>query len=150
MPNFTKLFQEEVRRLARKELKGAFARAQKGGVELKRALAGVKKRLSAIERNQKQLMRQAGADTASTTGEPEGASPRLRISSTTIRTLRDRLRLTQTEFAKLVGVSGQSVYQWERRGGRLHLRHATLERIREIKSLGAREARKRLTAPRKR
>lgn len=149
MPNFMKLFQEEVRRLARKELKGAFAKTLKGGAELKRTLARVKKRLTAIERNQKQLMRQAGADTASATGELEGASPRLRISSTTIRTLRDRLRLTQAEFAKLVGVSGQSVYQWERRGGRLHLRHATIERIREIKGLGAREARKRLSASRK-
>jgi len=149
VPNFTKLFQEEVRRLARKELKGALNKVQKGNVELKRVLAQVKKRLAVIERNQKQLLRQAGADTASVTGEPEATSPRLRISSTTIRTLRDRLRLTQAEFAKLVGVSGQSVYQWERRGGRLHLRHATLERVREIKGLGAREARKRLTAPRK-
>lgn len=147
MANFGKQFQEEVRRLARKETKDDIQRLQREQVELRRMVSLLKKRLSALEQKTARLGRSA-ADKAPRNAPaeelPAEGADRARISSRTVRTLRQKLGLTQAEFARLVGVSGQSVYQWERQDGRLQLRHATRKAIVEAKKLGVREARARL------
>lgn len=154
MPNFNKLFQEEVRRLAKKETKDELARLTKSNVELRRSLSDLKKKFADLQK----AVRAGGSGgkaARETTEEAEGGEgpDRTRISSKTIRTLRQRLGLTQAEFAKLVGVTGQSIYQWESKEGQLRFRGGAKERINAVKSIGAREARKRLDAmniPRKR
>jgi DNA-binding transcriptional regulator YiaG len=45
--------------------------------------------------------------------------------STEIRSLRDRLGMTQVEFARLLGVAANTVARWER--GELGLSHSTLK-----------------------
>lgn len=147
MPQFSALFQAEVRRLARKELKSEIAQIRRQNTELRRHVATLKRALAQAIAGQKRLARNISAPQQKN-NEAESAT-RQRISSKTIRTLRAKLRLTQAEFAKLVGVSGQAVYQWERGDGRLRLRHTTRQAIADIKNIGAREARKRLESRRK-
>ncbi len=146
MPNFTKLFQDEVRRLARKETKDSYAELKRENIELRRTLSAVKKRLDRLEREKKKLGKEIAQVLPEVQEEPEHTSPaeRARFSSTTIRNLRQRLRLTQAELAQLVGVTGQSVYQWERKDGQLQLRKATREALYELRDLGVREAHRRL------
>ena len=76
-------------------------------------------------------------------GEENGAG-RIRVSGKSIRKMRHKLGLTQGEFAQLLGVSGQSVYQWERKDGPLKLRSATRKAVAEARTWGVREARRRL------
>ena len=147
MPNFSKLFQEEVRRLAKKETKDELARLKKDSVELRRALSDLKKKFAALQKAVRAGGRGAKpAREAAAEGEATEGADRTRISSKTIITLRKRMGLTQAEFAKLVGVTGQSIYQWESKEGQLRFRGGAKERINAIKSIGAREARKRLEA----
>jgi DNA-binding transcriptional regulator YiaG len=147
MPQFSSLFQAEVRRLARKELKSEIAQVRKQNTILRRQLVSLKRDLAQALAAQKRIARKDSAPTPA--AEEATSATRQRISSKTIRTLRARLGLTQVEFAKLVGVSGQAVYQWERGEGRLRLRHATRQAIADIKNIGAREARRRLETRRK-
>ena len=151
MPNFSKVFQDEVRRLAKKETKDEIARLKKDSVELRRALSDLKKKFASLQKAVRSGGR--GAKPAAAEGEATEGADRTRISSKTIITLRKRMGLTQAEFAKLVGVTGQSIYQWESKEGQLRFRGGAKERINAIKSFGARDARKRLdemNVPRKR
>jgi hypothetical protein len=149
--NFSKLFQDEMRRIARKATKNELAQLQKENKALRRAISETRKALADVQRAVKAAGRRGGAaatgaPAGAAAGKEEGGNDRTRISSKTIQTLRAKLGLTQAEFAKLVGVTGQSVYQWENKGGRLEFRRGAKERVNAIKGIGAREARRRLEA----
>jgi DNA-binding transcriptional regulator YiaG len=66
------------------------------------------------------------------------------ISGKGIRSLRKKLGLSQADFARLVGVSHISVYQWEKKAKTLTLRGATKAKVFAVRGIGAREAKARL------
>jgi DNA-binding XRE family transcriptional regulator len=55
---------------------------------------------------------------------------------------REHLDLSQADFGKLVRVSAQSIYQWER--GSIRPRPAQLTALAALRSIGKREAQRRL------
>jgi len=61
-----------------------------------------------------------------------------------VKQFRAKLDLSQAELAKLLGVSGQAVYLWERRDGRLQLRGKAKASLFALRTLGKREAKARL------
>ena len=144
MANFVKQFQDEIRRLARKETKLDLERLKREQVDLRKALSAARKQLDKLQRDIKRTGRVApsAASAPSEGGEEEGG--RARISGKTVRLMRAKMGITQGEFAKLVGVTGQSIYQWERKEGALTFRRGAKERLVALKGVGAREARKRL------
>jgi DNA-binding transcriptional regulator YiaG len=71
---------------------------------------------------------------------PAETTEKLRFSAKGIRSLRRKLKLSQADFAKLVGVSDLAVYQWEKKEGKLALRQTTKTKLAEIRGLGRREA----------
>lgn len=145
MANFGKQFQEEIRRLARKETKLDLERMKREQVDLRKSLSAARKQIEKLQRDIKRLGRGGAAASADTGGEQEsGEGVKARVSGKTIRLMRAKMGLTQAEFAKLVGVTGQSIYQWERKEGPLTFRGGAKERIVAFKGVGAREARKRL------
>lgn len=148
MANFATTFKEEIRRLARKEIKDNVGRLQKVQVELRRSVAALKRRIGKLETENRRLARTAAGSQEPASAQPEQKGDRAIIRGKAILKLREKLRLTQAEFARLVGVSAQSVYQWERKGGRLRLRSATKAALLDIRNIGAREARSRLEVKR--
>ena len=70
-----------------------------------------------------------------------------RITGGMIKRIRKRLGISQADLAKLLGVSGQSVYQWEKKTGRLTLRGNTKSAIVDVRKLGKRDAKRRLEEP---
>jgi len=152
MPNFSKLFHEEVRRLCRKEFKADIDSLKRENIALRRNISELRKKLGQSESRLKKiasnghaypLEHHEEAHLGNGNGNGHGTG-RERISSKTIFTLRKRLGLTQAEFAKLIGVTGQSVYQWERKDSRLTFRRGAEQRVVALKAIGAREARRRL------
>ena len=146
MANFNKSFQDEVRRLARKEAKDDLSRLRKDNAEMKHAIAQLRRRTSKLEQEKKQLSKAVSKVQPQPDKDTESGAQRARISGKTVRTMRARTGLTQAEFAELVGVSGQSVYQWERRDGQLQLRSAAKQAVVALKGVGAREAKQLLAA----
>ena len=146
MPNFTKMFQEEVRRLARKEFKAFLENVRRDLVETRRAVSQLRKTVASLQKENKRIAEKVVKGALQRVPEETEEKDRARISSKTIRTMREKLGLTQVEMGKLLDVSSQSVYQWERRGGRLRLRNATRKAVLELKKIGVREARRRLEA----
>jgi DNA-binding transcriptional regulator YiaG len=96
------------------------------------------------------LVRQLRADVAAlrARSETQAARPQVseaearaaRLSPRLIRTLRARLALTQAQVARLVGVSGAAVVQWER--GRSSPAGANRAKLVALRRIGRREARR--------
>jgi DNA-binding transcriptional regulator YiaG len=92
-----------------------------------RVLAGMRRRISGLRSG----MRQAGAAAVRRTGP--------QMSPQAIRAVRDRMRMTREQFAKLVGVSPGSIFGWE--SGRTQPRRGAVGRLAELRKTGVRAAR---------
>ena len=66
----------------------------------------------------------------------------VRFAAKGLRAQRDQLRLSQTDFGKLLGVSAQSIYNWER--GETRPRHAQISKIAALRGIGKKKADERL------
>ena len=111
-PDLVSVLKEEIRRLARKEIraqvgktKQAVAQYRREIAELKRTVNSLEKKLAFLESRERERL----AQPAEATELPEGA----RFSSRSVRSQRRRLGLTREDFALLVGVSPQTIYNWE-------------------------------------
>lgn len=141
MPNIAKVLKAEIQRISRNEIKAVVAGLRKDVIGLKKTVADLKKRLAKSESYNKSLL--AGKESVAAKSAPDGSDvDKARITAKMIRSIRDRLGLSQNAFAKLVGVSSQAVYQWERTTGRLKFRGATKAKIIAVRKIGKREAKK--------
>ena len=61
-----------------------------------------------------------------------------------MRSLRRRLGVSGQDFARLLGVTAQVVYVWDKASGRLRVRRTTRAAILAIRGIGAPEAGRRL------
>jgi DNA-binding transcriptional regulator YiaG len=144
MSNVAKVLKDEISRISRKETKSAVGPIGKSHRGLKKIVADLKRRVVLLEKENKRLvtaMKKHRAEPPQILSE-ETKKPRL--TSKGIRSLRSKLRLTQSDFAKLLGTTAHSVYLWERKEGALKLRGKTRAALLSIRSLGAREAKTRL------
>jgi DNA-binding XRE family transcriptional regulator len=144
VPNIALVLKEEIRRLARKELKFTTAVFHKELVRVKKIARDLRRQLTTLAKNQTKSVRTAAAPS-------KDAGPGLpwvrksRMTGKTIRELRARLNLTQAELAKLLNVSALAVYQWEHSEGTLNLRKKSREALLTARTLGQREARRRIS-----
>jgi DNA-binding transcriptional regulator YiaG len=146
MPNIAKVLKEEISRIGRKEAKAANRLIHHKEVRLAKAAVDLKRRVVELEKAMRLLQQRLAAleavqPVSAATGQE---SKREWISGKGIRRLRKKLGLSQAAFAKLVGVSIISVYQWEKHAGMLKLRKATKAAVFGIRGIGAREAKRRL------
>lgn len=143
MPNIAKVFKDEIARIARKEAKQAVAPFRKPTSAARRTFADLKRRVVALEKENKRLSAELSQVPRP---DPLEASAKAKgwISGRGVRSLRLKLGLTQEAFARLVGVSSNAVYQWERKSGMLHLRGNTRAAVMATRKLGARDAKARL------
>lgn len=144
MPNVAKVLKEEIARVARKEIKLAIARIAKPTAKSRRTQAELKRRLAALEKQSKVLAAALGKVTAVQPVRAAEEDKKIRVTAKGMRSLRRKLRLSQAEFGKLLSVSEQAVYMWERRNGAIRVRDTTRANLMAIRDFGAREARQRL------
>lgn len=142
MPNIAKLLKDEIQRLARREIKLSVSGLRKDNVALKRTAADLKKRMAKLESVNKRMVK-AQAISSDAPAQASNGS-KARISGKAIRSIRTRLGLSQGDFARLVGVSSQSVFHYEHAIGRLKFRGDTKERIVAIRDMGKRKVKEAL------
>jgi DNA-binding transcriptional regulator YiaG len=144
MPNIAQVLKNEIQRIAKKEIKGSASELHKYNVSLKKTLAELRKQLGSMKQEIRELKKFQGKQAKTESQVTPEATEKLRFSAKGIRSLRRKLKLSQVDFAKLMGVSGLAVYQWERQEGKLTLRNATRNKLAAIRGLGRKEAVKRL------
>jgi len=141
MPNLGSVLKQEIARIARREMKSQISVTKRASAQHRKHIASLRRQIDMLERKIANLLSRPPAAEASTETEPE---VRVRFAPKGLRSLRDRLGLSAERFGKLVGVSGQSVYNWEHRV--TTPRASQLQVIASVRSLGKREALARLEA----
>lgn len=116
MPNIANILKNEIQRIARKEIKTSASELHKYNVYLKKNLAELRRQIAAMKQEVRQLKKLQCKQQKAEPGVTEAAD-KLRFSAKGIRSWRRKLKLSQADFAKLMGVSGLAVYQWERKEG---------------------------------
>jgi len=145
MPNIAKVLREEVQRLAKRQIRTELSPVRRDNVRLKKSVADLRRQIAALDRTSRELVKKVTPVVASKEIEDatENAA-KLRPTSRSLKKLRARLGLTQAQFGKLLGVSGQAVVQWASRDGRIRMRKTTLSALARIQNIGKREASRRL------
>ena len=142
MPNIATALKEEIRRLARKEIKSMVGTTRKAVAQYRRDIASLKRQLCQQEKKvdnlKKQLLAQ-GAEREELADDPLCGA---RFSARSVKAQRRRLKLSAADYGKLVGVSSLTVYNWE--SGKSRPREAQLASLVAIRGIGKRDAVKRL------
>ena len=133
MPNIAGVLKEEIRRLAKKEIKAQVGKTQKAAAQSRRDIAHLKRLLGQQEREIKLLKKQQGQPQAE-----EEPLESVRFSARSVKAQRQRLGLSAADYGKLVGVSGLTIYNWEQEKARP--RKAQLAALVAVRGIGKREA----------
>ena len=140
MSSFAAVLKQEITRLARKEVKAntestrrATAQFRRDIAELKRIVKSLERRLSPLEKEDRRRLAKPVSTEAA-----EGA----RFSPRWVKSHREKLGLSQADYARLVGVSALTIYNWEH--GRSRPRKELLGALVSVRKLGQRDAARRL------
>ena len=137
--NLTTVLRQEISRIARKETRAQIAQLRKASAGHRRTLAALKRQLRdqgrALATLRKNSVRAAAPSKA------EAGATRFRAGGVSAH--RKRLGLSAEQFGQLAGVTGQTVYNWEK-GKRP--REAQLAALGAVRAMGKREAMAKLEA----
>ncbi len=142
MPNLGTALKAEISRLASKVVKQHLAPHQKATADHRRRIAALKREITALKKLASATAK--AAKTLPVKPPSDVASTKMRFQAKGLRTLRTRLALSAGDFGKLAGVSGQTVYNWERE--KAEPRQAQLAGLAALRGIGKREALARLEA----
>ncbi|MBX9965209.1 MAG: helix-turn-helix domain-containing protein [Burkholderiales bacterium] len=142
MPNIGTILKQEITRLARRELRAELLATKKASAQYRHAIAALKSKVASLEKQIAQFGRRAGksASGAATESASESAGTPIRFGAKGLKSLRARLGLSAAEMGKVLGVTGQSVYNWEL--GNARPRAEQIQKIVALRSVGKRDVKK--------
>lgn len=138
MPDIKSVLSDEIRRLARKELKVAIQPFQAQLAALRKTVSEQSKLIKELSKGSAVATRKAKSESApEQTGETAEKNTRqFRLSPERIVKLRQNLGLTQGQFAALLEVNPLSVSNWEQ--GKAVPRESGKQKIAALRGLGKR------------
>lgn len=141
MADIKQVFAEEMRRVARKELRAAIAPLAEQVAMLKKQVAEQKKRIADLEKGAPEKVEApAGAVAEKLTAAVDKRS--VRINAAGIVRLRSKLGITQAELGRLLGVAMHTISVWEQ--GRRQPRARHKQALSALRSVGKRELKRML------
>jgi DNA-binding transcriptional regulator YiaG len=141
MPNIAAVLKDEIRRLAKKEIKAEIGTTKNAVVQYRRDIARLKR---LVQAQQKEITFLKAQEQKRIGQRPTAEEPieNVRFSARSVKSQRTRLKLSAEDYAKLIGVSALSVYKWEH--GKARPRKAQLAALVAARKLVRREAIKKL------
>ena len=142
MSNIGAVLKEEITRLSRKEVRSHVGPARKTAATQRRDIAALKRKVANLERHVTLLLRKHAS--ARPEVSPETTAKPIRFSATRLQSQRSRLGLSAIDFGRLLGVSAQTIYNWEHEAARP--RSKQLGKLAALRGVGKREAGERIEA----
>jgi DNA-binding transcriptional regulator YiaG len=121
MSTLAQTIKEEIRRISRREIGLALSNFRRDHIALKKRLAEQKSRISAIEKDNKELSKKQAAFVQDHRVEAgsELEAEHVAVYARGIKSLRRRLGLSQIDLATLVGMNRISISHWEKKSGKI-------------------------------
>jgi DNA-binding transcriptional regulator YiaG len=136
MPNIGTVLREEISRLSRKESRSQVDPTKKATAQRRRDIGELKRQVAQLERQVALLSRKVIRTPPAPS--PDLAAKPVRFSAKGLLSRRNRLGLSATDFGTLMGVSAQSIYNWEQ--GAANPRAEHLAKLAALRAVGKREA----------
>jgi len=135
MPNIATALRDEIKRLSRQQSRTQVDPTKKATAVHRRDIALLKRQVVLLERQVKSLMRRP----SSASSAPQASAPELKVRFVAkgVRSQRDRLGLSAEGLGKVLGVSAQSVYNWE--SGKARPRQDEIAKLSHLRKLGKRQ-----------
>lgn len=135
MSNIAKMLREEITKIARRESRASLEQTRKVLSQQRQEIASLKARLKSLERSASAAER----DQPRTAVGPlaEASTMQVRFMPKGIVSVPQRLGLSVADLAKLLSVSDQTVYNWERGVSRPRLEHRS--KLASLRRVGKRE-----------
>ena len=137
MPNLAATLKDEIQRLARKEVKAQASTTKQAVAQYRRDIAALKRQM----REQEKKLNFLEAQEKKRTGQPQATEEEtegVRFSARSVRAQRKRLGFSAADYAKLVGVSSLTIYNWEQ--DKTRPQKAQLASLVAVRGIGKREA----------
>ncbi|MHB8760319.1 MAG: helix-turn-helix domain-containing protein [Thiobacillus sp.] len=134
------MLKEEIARLVRKQLRSETERFRKASSHYRSESAALKRRIEVLERQASRLEKMVPMKAAPIVHEK--SETKLRFKPQGVRAQRTRLGLSAADMGALVGVSAQTIYNWET--GTTRPRAEQLAIIAAVRKMGKREVKARL------
>jgi DNA-binding transcriptional regulator YiaG len=132
MANIASLLKTEIARIARKEVRAEIESLKKSNAQHRGLIAELRREIAAL---QKQL-RQVGRERATAANETKALDRKYRFSAVRLAAHRVKLGLSAADYGKLAGVSGNTIYLWER--GKSRPKPEQVQRLGMLKGLSRR------------
>ena len=137
MPDVASVLRDEIRRLARKEVKSATSTQSSQIRDLKNVIRALRGEVASLQKALSTSRRSAKATNGQITGKEEKKQA-IRLSPKSIKNHRKRLKLSQAQLGQLLGVSTTTVVFWE--SGRSVPRGSNRNALAEVRTLGRKDA----------
>ncbi|RYY89161.1 MAG: hypothetical protein EOO24_33595 [Comamonadaceae bacterium] len=115
MPNIASILKAEISRVARREVRAEIESLKKASVQHRSAIAALRRQVDQLHKDLRRTAKAGAPVAASSAPASEGAAdgtPR-RFSATRLAAHRAKLALSAAAYGTLVGVSSQTIYNWE-------------------------------------
>jgi DNA-binding XRE family transcriptional regulator len=140
MSNIGAVLKEEISRLSRKEVRSQVDPTKKVTAQHRHDIAALKRQMTQLERQVTLLSRKVLG--APREVSPDAAVKPMRFSTKGLQLQRSRLGLSASDFGKLMGVSPQTIYNWEHEAA--NPRVEQFGKLAALRGIGKREAGERL------
>ena len=135
MPNIATALRDEIKRLSRQQSRSQVDPTRKATAIHRRDIAQLKRQVVQLERQVTLLMRHAPS--TSSVSQPSVPGLKVRFVAKGLRSHRDRLGLSAEGLGKLLGVSAQSIYNWE--SGKACPRQDQIAKLIQLRKVGKRQ-----------
>lgn len=126
----------EIVRLARKEIRAEMEGLKNASTQYRSEIAALKRRVAALEKLVSHLSKSVAANRRSK-ATPDSES-RIRFSAKGLASKRQKLGLSAADIGILLGVSAQTIYNWE--SEKTRPRQEQLPAIASLRRMGKRQA----------
>lgn len=145
MSNLAAVLKAEISRVARKEVRAELTSLKNLSVAHRAAIAQLRRQIVVLEKELRNSTKPTGSIAqADEANSAEADGPKRRFSAAKLVANRKKLGLSAVDFGKIIGVSGQTIYQWEQ--GKVRPRSAQLEKLAMARTLSPREIADKLSA----
>ena len=135
MPDLGKTIRDEISRIAGRELRSALNPLNEQISSLEREVSELRSQIAGTGRT---AVKAAGKSSGGAKPAPASKTGAIRITPASIKKHRKRLRLSQAQMGKLLGVSAITILNWEQ--GKSKPRAANREALAELRTVGRKEA----------
>ena len=140
MPNVATVLKGEISRIARKEMKSGTSVVRKASAQYRKDIAQLKRLVSNLQGKVSVLEKRVLKEVPTQVAEID--AKKIRFTAKGLLAQRKRLGLSATDYGKLAGVSGLTIYSWEK--GTSRPRKTVLPVLASIRQMGKKEAQARL------